>query len=540
MFYVSRACVVRITDSTLSHATAATRRGGTMGGMFSAYQWAELTLTRCHLSHGSVWSEVGGWGGFAAGGMLHMHHGVMATLRECTLTNASTSTAGGLTGGTRRRPRTPHRCNRVCVCRLTRHRLTTLAGGMIFNDRSHVHLVDTNMTDASVTSTLALAVAGGSMVSFYQSASGTIINCRLMRGAASSTASNALGGCLMLSFNSSVTVAGTLFEQCSARSVDMAGEGGGIFVGGGSSLQLSNGSAIRDCNASSAGRTLMNQLSMALYVLPTPPGRWVPASACLVNRRACARDFMYELVSPACGAAEDACARLLPSQVNGSAIGALCEPTLAFQPCDWNGMPHLVGELVHFLPHGALEVDYPYECSAGVFGSADPSSQLSALCAGHCPPGKYCPTAGTAQALDCPRWLRERRSNSGPVSPHRCSAHVPCSILRSSSGHYCPEGSSQAQMCAPGTYSSATGVAAASHCAVCPAGAACAAGATAPKTCTSGSNAAMPRQALCERCAVGNFAEASGATACEACALGHWYPSAIRIEGLATAEVCRC
>ena len=113
------------------------------------------------------------------------------------------------------------------------------------------------------------------------------------------------------------------------------------------------------------------------YVLPAPPGYWVPAIFCDVT-----------------------------------------------QPCNWRENPGLLGKTVYALPLGSHDLDYPFACGAGLLGGngslAD--EQTSAKCAGLCPAGFICDTEAT-------------------VAP------TPCPV-----GHFCPEGTSIARPCLPGSY----------------------------------------------------------------------------------------
>ena len=48
-----------------------------------------------------------------------------------------------------------------------------------------------------------------------------------------------------------------------------------------------------------------------------------------------------------------------------------------------------------------MDKDYPFDCAAGMVGSADVALQMSALCAGFCPAGYFCPAARTMEPELC-------------------------------------------------------------------------------------------------------------------------------------------
>ena len=84
-----------------------------------------------------------------------------------------------------------------------------------------------------------------------------------------------------------------------------------------------------------------------------------------------------------------------------------CPPATAFQLCDWYSEPADVGKLLHLLPLGGWEEDYPLPCGPGLLGSTDPSSQSAPLCGGYCPAGTCAPPlTRTLVLLDGPNHLR--------------------------------------------------------------------------------------------------------------------------------------
>ena len=250
--------------------------------------------------------------------------------------------------------------------------------------------------------------------------------------------------------STTATLIATIVQGCSAQGPNATGRGGGILAAS-STLYLSNQTALVDNRAGSSSRAdKRNALALlgtpTTYVLPAPPGRWVTGTSCAVYRDAC--PFQKDqtgtpVQDPACLAAHEQC----KLDVNESAVvdGVSCNPTTFSQPCDWKTSPQLVGSIVHVLPQEALDEDYPFNCEAGMVGSADPTLQMSALCAGFCPAGFYCPTARTMEPRPC------------------------------ATGSYCPRGSSMPTPCPEGTYGGAPGLTSAFECSPCPEGSWCSA-----------------------------------------------------------------
>lgn len=216
------------------------------------------------------------------------------------------------------------------------------------------------------------------------------------------------------------------------------GVGGGIAFRGGTTY-LSNSTAIFNNTAFGGAANLYPASGSIYYLLPAPPGHWLPNGQCRVYREPCDLGPSY-----VCQASLDACSfaadngtstALVPAsnctgQYSSYCSGVVqCTPRTFVQPCDWQEHPELLGKRIYALPLG-INVDgpFPHPCAAGVLGSTKPSLQNSAQCAGPCPAGFTCPTVST-------------------VDPNPCDP-----------GHYCPEGSSLAMPCKEGTHSNATGM----------------------------------------------------------------------------------
>lgn len=133
---------------------------------------------------------------------------------------------------------------------------------------------------------------------------------------------------------------------------------------------------------------------------------------------------------------------------------------------------------------GAIDADYPFPCSAGVFGtSMEAHVQSSPLCQGQCPGGYHCPGATSA--------------------PQLCPVHV-----------YCPAGSSMPTPCGEGTAGKESGLVSAAQCSACTDGFWCSAGIEIP--CEKGyyADSLSPKQrtsqAICLSCPAFSTTAAQG------------------------------
>ena len=77
-------------------------------------------------------------------------------------------------------------------------------------------------------------------------------------------------------------------------------------------------------------------------------------------------------------------------------------------------------------------------------------------------------------------------------------------------GAYCPEGSANATLCAPGTYNPAVGAQSSESCVPCQRGARCPKGAAAPIDCDEGSFQDTPGQSTCQTCPDGTYCPRKG------------------------------
>ena len=89
--------------------------------------------------------------------------------------------------------------------------------------------------------------------------------------------------------------------------------------------------------------------STTTYILPAPPGHWLPATKCEVQRE----DPGCRVGIPGkdCRAAAVSCLTNTLDNVNPcNASTGSCMPVTANQPCDWRTSPELLGKTVYVLP----------------------------------------------------------------------------------------------------------------------------------------------------------------------------------------------
>ena len=85
--------------------------------------------------------------------------------------------------------------------------------------------------------------------------------------------------------------------------------------------------------ASTEGANLyLDAGSTTTYVLPAPPGYWVPATKCEVWREACGKGDSQGDVD--CRAAAESCKENPDDNVNSCSPYGTCKPATFNQPCD--------------------------------------------------------------------------------------------------------------------------------------------------------------------------------------------------------------
>ena len=255
--------------------------------------------------------------------------------------------------------------------------------------------------------------------------------------------------------------------------------------------------------------------SLMNYVLPVPPGHWVPAIECKVYRKLCPRQPCQATGCPQIPCLSDeaplntTCMTNTTDNVDSCSPSGSCQPPTANQPCDWRTSPDLVGKMVYVLPLGSHSQDYPFVCAPGIRGGSNPSEQTSATCAGFCPAGFTC--GGGEEG----------------VEPVACPE-----------AHYCPEGSSIALPCPAGTHSNANNLTSAGDCTPTTPGYFTTTGSTEQTPCPPGTQQPESKKGQCDPCDAGKYAENEGATACMVCGEGSYSSNVLSCEECPVREFC--
>ena len=309
---------------------------------------------------------------------------------------------------------------------------------------------------------------------------------------------------------------GTVAVEETEFSDNVASESGGALYIENGRVSISNRTLLRRNSAPrGAGASIFSSVALH-YVLPTPLARWV----------------------------------LIPDGRNEATLAA-----------------------------GAIDDDFPYPCSAGLYGNSYlPFDQSGPLCSGACPAGYSCGTAtaeplpcpngtfcraGSPAPSDCPAGTAGLRSmlteesacdecEAGTFCPIGSVSATPCSFgtygpsarlgaclvclagsfqgmagetaCEECEGGYCPAGSASPVACAAGTTSSGTGLRAADDCEICSFGSYCVEGSSVPSECPAGTaGRAMGLGAVdfCSACP-DLMTSAAGSSACSWCKEGHY------------------
>ena len=205
--------------------------------------------------------------------------------------------------------------------------------------------------------------------------------------------------------------------------------------------------------------------STTTYVLPAPPGYWVPA--------------------------------------------IICDRT---QPCAWRENPGLLGKRVYTLPLGSHDLDYPFACGIGLLGGNGSlaGEQTSATCAGFCPAGFVCSAQATVAPTPCPigYFCPEGTSVARPCLPGSYSVFTNLTsaseCTETNMGHYAPAGSTQQTKCSRGTVQPDAGKGTCDQCVV-------------------GSYQKGEGGSECAVCGAGNYS--ANALSCEPCQVGEYCPA---------------
>ena len=280
-------------------------------------------------------------------------------------------------------------------------------------------------------------------------------------------------------------------------------QGGGVSVYG--TLTMAS-SRLKANLADAEGANLyLGTGSTTTYVLPAPPGYWVPATKCEVLREACGGN------DDVCKAAAARCKINLVDNVdNCNVTSSSCQPTTFNQPCDWRNSPALLGETVYVLPLGSYDLNYPFACAAGVLGGNGSLTNLqtSAACAGLCPAGFTCGAEATVAPAACPK------------------------------GSYCPEGTSVALPCLPGSYSISTSLTNRSECTETDAGHSAPTGSTEQTPCSLGTAQPSTGKGACDKCEAGTYQPFLGGSECVVCGAGNYSSNVLSCEPCQVGEYC--
>ena len=166
-------------------------------------------------------------------------------------------------------------------------------------------------------------------------------------------------------------------------------------------MQLANGTLFQN-NSATTGATIYIDLAVVVYVLPAPAGHYISAAECRVTWASCPSECQYS---------GEGCTHNMSATPSASSGGSCTLPPYNYQSCPWsrdiniNAITQgLIGKLLETLLAGELDTPtWPIPCGAGVLGASvnDVDGQKSALCAGRCPAGSYCPNEATMEPLAC-------------------------------------------------------------------------------------------------------------------------------------------
>ena len=294
-------------------------------------------------------------------------------------------------------------------------------------------------------------------------------------------------------------------DVCRVRGL-RAQRGGGIYVRrgleGATTTTLTVQTTLLRDNLAPLGKNLyLGTGTTTAYVLPAPPGHWVPATRCEIWREA---------------DAEALCATNYTENVNPCqdvSSSSACPLATESQPCNWRNDPSLLGEVVYALPlspHDSHDEALPAPCSIGLLGGngSDPGEQTSATCAGLCPAGSFCADEATVQPIVCPK------------------------------GHFCPEGASMPMPCAEGTYSDEIGLSRAAQCTQTDPGFYAIAGSTRQTECAVGTAQPDAGKGSCNKCEAGTFQDNEGQSSCRICSVGSFSANILSCEKCQVGEYC--
>ena len=280
--------------------------------------------------------------------------------------------------------------------------------------------------------------------------------------------SQAAGGGVYATGESALRLVDCAIAECEASAASGVSYGGGLFVVTSETVELSNNTLFSD-NVAATGAAIMPHGGTTLYRLPTPAGHWLPSSQCVMFRDSCSvfGSFDSEAFED-CEKAFDACA------VDGNDTQHdACPAATNVQPCDWEGSPDLLGQMLYVLPSMPVGGTFPAACNpVRPSASSTRPSLRSAMRASH--------AARTAHPR--PDRLPARWQIIGVFVSESCAFCSAGKYAESSSstectacppGAFCAEGASTKLPCPPGSWRGVHSATAEEDCDICPAGRAC-------------------------------------------------------------------
>ena len=111
--------------------------------------------------------------------------------------------------------------------------------------------------------------------------------------------------------------------------------GGGLYNEGGDVAMQHT--LFRD-NVAPTGANINPDGGLIFYTLPTPPGYWLPNSACVVNREPCGSNTDCQQTAAECSVTAGN-----PPDYQPRVNGYQCNPPILIQTCDWQSDPELLG-----------------------------------------------------------------------------------------------------------------------------------------------------------------------------------------------------
>ena len=312
-------CSVNLTGSTI--ANLSTSAGGVVAGGAMQFGYS----CSAHLTDSTIANLSTSAGRHVYGGAMLLEDHSNASMRRLIIANLSTSAGRDLVGGAISLRRG---CNVPDMSSLTISDVTVNAsgdakGGALALLSSNATMSGSTISDVTVN---AGGRAEGGALALHRSAEG---------GALATLASN------------------TSIERCHASSASGDAKGGAMFVSE-SIVRFSDRTALRSNTVSRGGVGstiyMVGAQTVVDYVFPAPPGTWLAALECRVDREPCPTEPWDD--AQACEAIATTSCTYIANRT-ASVGGVPCPDTTFFQPCRWMDMPGgpaLLGKTVFNLP----------------------------------------------------------------------------------------------------------------------------------------------------------------------------------------------